>query len=108
MSITIEASVLDTINFAACHQNSKIIPSIINGVLIEKFDAPTNLIISISLLLANIVNLIVFQIKNIVTKINPAIIIIVIPHHMIRLLIPVVLSDMPLPVQLHITYQDAQ
>ena len=45
----------------------KIIPSIMNGVLIVKLLAPTNLMIPISLLLADIVSLIVFIIKNTVT-----------------------------------------
>ena len=48
----------------------KIIPSTINGVFIVKLLAPTNLIIDISLFLADIVNFIVFTIKNIVTSIS--------------------------------------
>ena len=41
-----------------------------NGVLIVKLDAPTNLIIDISLFLEKIVSLIVFIIKNTVTNIK--------------------------------------
>ena len=44
-----------------------IIPSTMNGVFIVKLLAPTNLIIPISLRLAEIVNLIVLIIKNTVT-----------------------------------------
>ena len=48
--------------------NPNTIPSIINGVIIVKLLAPTNLIIDISLFLEKIVNLIVLIIKNTVTR----------------------------------------
>ena len=47
-------------------------PSIINGILMLRFDAPISLIIPISVLLELIVILIVFEIKNAVTIIRAA------------------------------------
>ena len=51
-------------------KNPKNNPSTTNGNFIFAFDAPTNLIISISFLLENIVNFIVLLTKNIVTNTN--------------------------------------
>ena len=48
--------------------NPKNKPSITKGILIEELEAPTSLIISISVFLEEIVNLIVLDIRKAVTK----------------------------------------